>query len=132
LSAASDCRPSATYSGIATSAAHVNTDAGRSGANCQYAGGGIGLVANTGFAAAPADHARIGRSALNERITLGELLRLRLDDVDVQAGVLRIRESKFHKSRLVPLSPSALTELRNYLEIRNRRAQSRWPLSTRP
>jgi integrase/recombinase XerD len=53
-------------------------------------------------------------------LRLGELLRLRLDDVDVQAGVLRIRESKFHKSRLVPLSPSALTELRNYLEIRNR------------
>ena len=30
----------------------------------------------------------------------GELLRLTLDDIDPQAGVLRIRESKFHKSRL--------------------------------
>jgi integrase/recombinase XerD len=52
-------------------------------------------------------------------LRLGELLRLRLDDVD-RAGVLRIRESKFHKSRWVPLSPSALVELRKYLEIRRR------------
>jgi integrase len=51
-------------------------------------------------------------------LRLGELLRLRLDDVDDRAGVLRIRESKFHKSRWVPLSPSALVELRKYLEIR--------------
>ena len=58
-----------------------------------------------GFAAAPAGHARIGRSALHERITLGGTLRLRLDDVDVQAGVPRIRESKFHKSRLVCCRP---------------------------
>ena len=53
-------------------------------------------------------------------LRLGELLRLRLDDVDITAGVLRIRESKFHKSRWVPLSLSALSELRSYLEIRNR------------
>jgi integrase len=53
-------------------------------------------------------------------LRLGELLRLRLDDVDIPAGVLRIRESKFHKSRWVPLSSSALTELRNYLKLRDR------------
>lgn len=48
----------------------------------------------------------------------GELLRLTMGDVDTGAGVLRIRESKFHKSRLVPLSPSARTELRRYLRAR--------------
>jgi integrase/recombinase XerD len=53
-------------------------------------------------------------------LRLGELLRLRLDDVDAQTGLLRIRESKFHKSRWVPLSPSARAELREYLEIRHR------------
>ena len=37
----------------------------------------------------------------------GELLRLTLEDVDSTHGVLRISESKFHKSRFVPLSPSA-------------------------
>ena len=32
--------------------------------------------------------------------------------------MLRIRESKFHKSRLVPLSPDARSELRRYLRQR--------------
>ena len=50
----------------------------------------------------------------------GELVRLTLDDVDGAAGVLRVRDSKFHKSRWVPLSPSARTELRAYLEVRRR------------
>lgn len=45
----------------------------------------------------------------------GELLRLTLDDVDPPVGVLRIRESKFHKSRLIPLSPDARRELQVYL-----------------
>ena len=54
-------------------------------------------------------------------LRLGELLRLRLDDVDPQAAVLRIRESKFHKSRWVPISPSAGAELRHYIEIRRKR-----------
>lgn len=48
----------------------------------------------------------------------GELLRLTLGDVDAQAGVLRIRESKFHKSRWVPLSTSAQAELQDYLVAR--------------
>jgi integrase/recombinase XerD len=48
----------------------------------------------------------------------GELLRLSLQDVDAQAGVLRIRESKFHKSRLVPLSEDARRELQVYLRRR--------------
>jgi len=48
----------------------------------------------------------------------GELLRLTLADIDLDTGVLRIRESKFHKSRLVPLTPDAHRELRSYLEKR--------------
>jgi integrase/recombinase XerD len=48
----------------------------------------------------------------------GELLRLTLADVDSVEGVLRIRESKFHKSRFVPLSVDASRELRNYLKRR--------------
>lgn len=50
----------------------------------------------------------------------GELLRLSLGDVEPRSGVLRIRESKFHKSRLVPLSPDARSELRRYLRMRLR------------
>ena len=44
----------------------------------------------------------------------GELVRLTLDDVEPRTGLLRIRASKFHKSRLVPLSPDASNELRAY------------------
>ena len=48
----------------------------------------------------------------------GEAARLRMEDVDAETGVLRICGSKFHKSRWVPLSPSATRELRAYLAIR--------------
>lgn len=48
----------------------------------------------------------------------GELLRLTLADADPVQGVLRIRESKFHKSRWVPLSRDARRELRAYLRQR--------------
>jgi integrase/recombinase XerD len=48
----------------------------------------------------------------------GELSRLALEDVEPQTGVLRIRMSKFHKSRLVPLSPTANDVLRAYLPQR--------------
>lgn len=57
----------------------------------------------------------------------GELLNLTLADADPTAGVLRIRESKFHKSRFVPLSLDACHELRAYL--RQRQAP---PLSAAP
>ena len=48
----------------------------------------------------------------------GEVARLTFDDVDVHAGVLRIRASKFHKSRWVPLSRTAAGELQSYLTVR--------------
>jgi integrase/recombinase XerD len=50
----------------------------------------------------------------------GEVVRLCMDDVDLRSGVLRIRESKFHKSRWVSLSRSAQKELRRYLALRCR------------
>lgn len=50
----------------------------------------------------------------------GELQRLTLGDVDARRGVLFIRQSKFHKSRWVPLSPSMCSELRSYLKARQR------------
>jgi integrase/recombinase XerD len=48
----------------------------------------------------------------------GELARLTLEDSEPRTGVLRIRASKFHKSRLVPLSPTATKALRAYLRRR--------------
>lgn len=45
---------------------------------------------------------------------LGELQRLALGDIE-DGGVLRVRESKFHKSGLLPLSDSTRAELVAYL-----------------
>lgn len=53
-------------------------------------------------------------------LRLGELLRLTLGDVEDHDTVLRIRESKFHKSRLVPLSRTTTGELRSYLRQRRK------------
>lgn len=53
-------------------------------------------------------------------LRLGELLRLTMNDIEERGTVLHIRESKFHKSRLVPLSPSATRELHVYLQKRRR------------
>jgi integrase len=57
----------------------------------------------------------------------GEIVRLTLSDVDATAGVLRIRDSKFHKSRWVPLSPSATRELQRYVRLRRRAGFDRRP-----
>ncbi len=47
-----------------------------------------------------------------------EAVNLTLADVDTEQQTLRIRNTKFHKSRLVPLSVSVNEELRSYLEQR--------------
>jgi integrase len=54
-------------------------------------------------------------------LRIGEALRLRADDFDGTAGVLTVRQTKFHKSRLVVLHPSAVASLRAYADERDRR-----------
>jgi integrase len=49
-----------------------------------------------------------------------EPLRLTRDDVDLSANVLTVRQTKFSKSRLVPLNPTAANALREYAHIRDR------------
>lgn len=51
-------------------------------------------------------------------LRLGEAARLTLNDVDLTTRTLRIRASKFHKTRVVPLSPGTARELRRYLQTR--------------
>jgi integrase len=67
-------------------------------------------------------HPAVGRIATvllyTAGLRSGELRRLQVEDVEDNGTVLRIRESKFHKSRLVPLSESAQTEVRRYLKRR--------------
>jgi integrase len=63
----------------------------------------IGLLASTGLRA-------------------GEAIRLRLGDVDLSAAppLLKIQQTKFRKSRLVPLHPSTAQALRKYSKHRRR------------
>jgi len=51
-------------------------------------------------------------------LRISEALDLRLDDVDLEQGVLTIRAAKFGRSRLVPLHASTLDVLARYLQRR--------------
>ena len=51
-------------------------------------------------------------------LRISEALKLMDSDVDLDRGVLTIRETKFHKSRLVPLHPSAKDSLKKYARLR--------------
>ena len=59
----------------------------------------------------------------------GEAIRLTLGDYNAGEKLLVIRESKFHKSRLVPLSKDGVRELDLYLQYRNARGLPRDPTS---
>jgi len=50
----------------------------------------------------------------------GELTRLTVGDYDPREGTVMIRASKFHKSRLIPLSGDAAREINCVLDIRRR------------
>jgi integrase len=52
-------------------------------------------------------------------LRISEALALNRDDVDLDAGVLCIREAKFHRQRLVPLHPSVTAALRAYARRRH-------------
>ncbi len=51
-------------------------------------------------------------------LRISEALHLTLQDVDLEDGVLSIRQSKFRKSRLVPCSKGTLEMLRRYRKLR--------------
>jgi integrase len=47
-----------------------------------------------------------------------ELAHLDLSDVDLQCGTITIRETKFFKTRILPLPDTVMVELRGYLDAR--------------
>lgn len=51
-------------------------------------------------------------------LRIGEAIKLDRDDIDCTEGVLHIRESKFGKSRMVPLRDSTTRALREYDRLR--------------
>lgn len=52
-------------------------------------------------------------------LRISEALHLTLQDANLEAGVLSIRQSKFRKSRLVPLSKGTVDVLRRYRKLRD-------------
>jgi integrase len=54
-------------------------------------------------------------------LRIAEALTLEASDVDLDDNILTVRQTKFHKSRLVPLHPSAAGPLRDYAAARDRR-----------
>lgn len=54
-------------------------------------------------------------------LRLGEALRLTLNDTDLAAGMLTVRRTKFRKTRLVALHPTAIEPLSRYRIQRNHR-----------
>lgn len=50
----------------------------------------------------------------------GELARLDLGDVDLQGGTITVRQTKFFKTRILPLPDSVMAELRAYIDARRR------------
>ena len=51
-------------------------------------------------------------------LRIGEALSLKLGDLDLSASILTIRESKFYKTRLVPVSPDLTSVLETYVAWR--------------
>lgn len=52
-------------------------------------------------------------------LRLGELARLTVGDIDLGEATIEIRETKFFKSRRLPLAPSVLAALHEYLDARH-------------
>lgn len=53
-------------------------------------------------------------------LRIGELLRLLVGDFDPRERTLLVRNSKFHKSRLLPLRQDVIHELERYLHLRRK------------
>lgn len=52
-------------------------------------------------------------------LRIGEVIKLQVQDVDLKNRILTIRDTKFGKSRLVPIHPSTVKELRTYCKRRD-------------
>ncbi len=63
-------------------------------------------------------HAMVGLAA-STGLRIGEVVRLDQADVDLDTGILVIRQTKFKKDRLVPVHPTTLEVLRKYAAVRD-------------
>lgn len=66
----------------------------------------------------PASYRLLFGLLVSTGIRIGEALRCEEQDVDLRAGNLTVRKSKGVEARVVPLHPTAIKQLRDYLERR--------------
>lgn len=59
----------------------------------------------------------------------GEVARLDLGDIDLRGGTITVRQTKFFKTRILPLPDSVMAELRAYIDARRRAGASQDPRS---
>jgi integrase len=52
-------------------------------------------------------------------LRISEVLQLKRQDVDLESGIIMVRETKFSKSRLVPLHPTSTMALQRYTHLRD-------------
>lgn len=57
-------------------------------------------------------------------LRISEAIHLTRQDVDLNTGILTIRESKFHKSRYIPLHKTTQKALNRYVDIRDKKIPS--------
>jgi integrase len=57
-------------------------------------------------------------------LRLSEALKLRVDDVDLEAATIAVRQTKFHKSRCLPIHASVVRALTEYRRMRDRHADA--------
>ncbi len=65
-------------------------------------------------------HAMVGLAA-STGLRVSEVVRLDRDDVNFDTGILTVRCTKFQKDRLVPVHPTTLKVLRDYVPLRDAR-----------
>jgi integrase/recombinase XerD len=62
-------------------------------------------------------------------LRIGEIVRLSLGDIDFRDETIEIRDTKFFKSRRLPLAPSVMSALRHYLAARQQAGAPTEPAS---
>jgi integrase len=55
-------------------------------------------------------------------LRISEALKLQVADVDLNGATITVRQTKFHKSRCLPLHPSVVQALSEYRQVRDRHA----------
>ncbi len=65
-------------------------------------------------------HAMVGLAA-STGMRVSEVVKLDRDNVDLDTGILTVRRTKFQKDRLVPVHPTTLKVLRDYVPLRDAR-----------